>query len=135
MYTGVGANPIYIKYVSSSNGSTMDIHCKKDSYWTSQGLYGVLAETLHYDSNDKYFNPSSTVKNWVWTRIYINDDNFKDNSFSDEQAKGTIIHEMGHAFGLKHNNTNKYSIMCQTSYGRISQRVQKTDNDAINRLY
>lgn len=136
MYTGHGANPIYMKYVSSNNGSTMDIYTKKNSYWAKKGLgNNILAETLHYDSNSKYFNPKATVKNWVWTEIYINDDNFRKSSFSDEQAKGTIIHEMGHAFGLDHNNPNPYSIMCQTGAGRKVQRVQKTDSDAINRLY
>ena len=136
MYTGHGANPIYMKYVSSNNGSTMDIYTKKNSYWVSKGLgNSILAETLHYDSNWKYFNPKATVKNWVWTQIYINDDNFRKSSFSDEQAKGTIIHEMGHAFGLDHNNPNPKSIMCQTGAGREVQRVQKTDSDAINRLY
>ena len=42
---------------------------------------------------------------------------------------------MGHAFGLMHNNSNQNSIMCQTGYGRIVQRVQSVDNDAINRKY
>lgn len=42
---------------------------------------------------------------------------------------------MGHAFGLDHNNPNPKSIMCQTGAGREVQRVQKTDSDAINRLY
>ena len=78
MYTGVGANPIYARYVSSNNGSNIDFH---------------------------------------------------------RQAIGTTIHKLGHAFGLAHYNNNIYSIMCQTGAGRIVQRVQKTDNDAINVIY
>lgn len=39
------------------------------------------------------------------------------------------------AFGLAHNNQNPNSIMCQTKYNRQVQRVQKVDNDALNKLY
>jgi predicted Zn-dependent protease len=135
MYTGVGANPIYMRFVSGNNGSTMDIYAKKNSYWIGQGLgSGILAETLFYDSNNRYFNPATNAKNWVWTEIYINDDNFRKSSFSNDQALGTIIHEMGHAWGLAHTS-DRYSIMCQTGSGRAVQRVQKQDNDAVNWLY
>lgn len=133
MYTGVGDNPIYINFVSSNYGSSMDFYSKRDKYWTSQGAYGVLAETLFYNSSSKRMDP--TKGNWLYTEIYINDDNFKKDSFSNNQALGTVIHEMGHAFGLAHYNSNPYSIMCQTSSGRKVQRVQKTDNDTINAIY
>lgn len=134
MYTGVGANPIYIKFVSSKSGSLMDFYAKKSSYWTAQGTgNGILAETLFYDINNNYFSPITHKKNWVWTEIYINDDNFKKSSFSNDNALGTVIHEMGHAWGLAHT-TDRYSIMCQSTT-RVVQRVQKQDNDAVNRLY
>lgn len=73
--------------------------------------------------------------NWLYTEIYIKDDNYKKSSFSNDQALGTLIHEMGHAFGLAHYNSNPNSIMCQASKGRNVQRVQKTDNDTINAIY
>ena len=60
---------------------------------------------------------------------------YKKSSFSNDQALGTLIHEMGHAFGLAHYNSNPNSIMCQTNKGRKVQRVQKTDNDTINAIY
>ena len=73
--------------------------------------------------------------NWLYTEIYINDDKYKKSSFSNDQALGTLIQEMGHAFGLAHYNSNPNSIMCQASTGRNVQRVQKTDNDTINAIY
>lgn len=48
---------------------------------------------------------------------------------------GTIRHEMGHAFGLKHNDTNPQSIMCSLIYGRTVNTVQLTDNNAAVSLY
>lgn len=42
---------------------------------------------------------------------------------------------MGHAFGLAHNNSNPYSVMCQLGEGRKVQRVQRVDNEPIKRKY
>lgn len=111
------------------------MYAKRNIYWASKGDGpNVLAETLFYDSNNRYFSPASIAKNWVWTEIYIHDDDFKKSSFSNDQALGTIIHEMGHAWGLTHPS-DRYSIVCQTGSGRAVQRVQRQDNDAVNRLY
>ena len=44
-------------------------------------------------------------------------------------------HELGHVLGLAHSNSNPYSIMCQTKYGRIVQKPQKIDNDEIVSMY
>ncbi len=134
MYPGSGmSNPIYIKFVSSSYGSNMDFFAKKKTYWDATVRNSILAETQHFDGSDNRIY--GAVKDWYYARIYINDDNFRKSSFTDEQAQGTIIHEMGHAFGLNENYTNQYSIMCQLGNGRKVQRVQVVDNNAINRKY
>ena len=134
MYPGSGmSNPIYIKFVSSNYGSNMDFYSKKKTYWNSSIRDSILAETQHFDSSENLVKNGE--RNWYYAKILINDDKFRENSFTNEQAQGTIIHEMGHAFGLMHNNSNQNSIMCQTGYGRIVQRVQSVDNDAINRKY
>ncbi len=73
--------------------------------------------------------------NWYYAKILINNDVFKKDSFTDNQAQGTIIHEMGHAFGLDHNNDNKYSIMCQSNQGRQIEKVMECDNSSINVKY
>lgn len=134
MYPGSGmSNPIYIKFVSSNYGSSMDFYSKPKTFWSSSIRNSVLAETRHFDSSEKQVTVGS--KDWYYAKIYINDDNFKNDAFTNEQAQGTIIHEMGHAFGLDENNSNKYSIMCQLGAGRAVQRVQSVDNNAINRKY
>ncbi len=107
----------------------MDFYSESDSYWSQRG---ILAETQLY-ANGSTVDPN--MNNWSYAEIHINDYEFKKSSFSNEQAQGTIIHEMGHAFGLAHNNLNPYSIMCQTNSRRVSQRVQKVDNDALIRKY
>lgn len=43
-------------------------------------------------------------------------------------------HEMGHALGLAHWNSNPYSIMAQSST-RIVQVVQSIDNQHLNEKY
>lgn len=138
MYPGSGmSNPIYIKFVSSTYGSKMDFYCAKDSHWsksTSKST-GILAETEFYDSNENQLNPSKSSTNWYYAKIYINDDEFRKSTFSNENVQGTIIHEMGHAFGLAHNNENPRSIMCQTKYYRLVQRVQAVDNNSIISKY
>lgn len=134
MYPGSEmSNAIYIKFVSSNYGSNMDFYSKTKTYWSASIRDRVLAETLHFDSSENQVQNHD--KNWYYAKILINDDNFKKSSFSNENAQGTIIHEMGHAFGLAHNNTNPNSIMCQTSSGRKVQRVQYVDNNAINKKY
>lgn len=112
MYPGSGmSNPIYIKFVSSSYGSNMDFFAKKKIYWDATVRNGILAETQHFDGSDNRIY--GAVKDWYYARIYINDDNFCQISFTNEQAQGTIIHEMGHAFGFNENYSNQNSIMCQ----------------------
>lgn len=130
MYTGVGANPIYVTYVSSNNGSNLDFHRKNNSFW---GDSTTLAETRFFLRNNQRINPMTS--NWFYAEIYINHDTYSNPNFSNDQALGTTIHEIGHALGLDHYNSNPYSIMCQTRYGRVVQRVQRTDNDTVNYLY
>jgi len=56
-------------------------------------------------------------------------------NLSATRMKGTIAHEIEHTLGLKYNNTNVNSIMCQTQYNRAVETVQKTDNKAVVNLY
>lgn len=134
MYPGSGmSNPIYIKYVSSNYGSNMDFYAKPKTFWSTSIRDYVMAETQHYDDSDVRIQGGS--RDWYSAMILINDDNFKEDWFSNEEAQGTIIHEMGHALGLNENNTNPNSIMCQLGSGRTVQRVQQVDNNAVNRKY
>jgi len=130
MYPG-WSNPIYITFVSSNYGSNMDFHRNNDAYFG--GGMNIYAWTQFYSSNGTQISP--TASNWYYTEIHINHDMYSSPNFTNTQAKGTTIHEMAHAFGLAHYNSNPNSIMCQTAYGRIAQTVQKVDNDAVNAIY
>lgn len=132
MYPGSGmSNPIYMNFVSSNYGSNMDFYLRYNDFW---GEPGVLAETKFYVNGPTQVNQWTT--NWNFTNIYINHDSYSLPQITNDQALGTTIHEMGHAFGLDHYNTNSYSIMAQLGPGnRIVQRVQPTDNDSVNIIY
>lgn len=132
MYTGYGDNDFYGIYVSSNVGSKMDIYGRTSSYWGSDGPY-VLASTSFYDNNNAQISPY--YNDWFSAQIDLNDTVLRRDDISNYQATGTFIHEMGHAFGLAHNNSNVNSIMCPTGSGRAVQTVQQVDNDALNNLY
>ncbi|MBQ6367669.1 MAG: matrixin family metalloprotease [Erysipelotrichaceae bacterium] len=147
MYTG-WANPIYITFVSSNYGSNMDFHSNNNAWFSSYGFgNGTLAVTWHFLIDDTNINPNysqAPTSSWYYAEIHINDDQFTQSTFSDAAAGGTIRHEMGHAFGLAHNNCNPNSIMhqyytynpCDNTYEyRVVQTIQQTDNTAINNLY
>ena len=129
MYTG-WANPVYINYVSSNYGSNLDFHQNYNAYF---GDPNIIAWTQFYNSSGSQINPASS--NWFYAEVHINDDFYRRPSFTNSQAQGTTTHEVGHALGLAHYQTNPYSIMCQTGAGRVVQTVQKVDNDAVNILY
>lgn len=111
----------------------MDFHAKYESFWGADGS-STIGETYHHrDDTAGRVYPWNV--NYDFAIIYINDNYFRRNDFSNAQATATLAHEMGHAFGLAHNNTNPNSIMCQLGYGRTATRIQKVDNDALNSLY
>lgn len=129
MYPG-WSNPIYMNFVSNNYGSNMDFYLRNDAFWG--GSMNVLAETRFFVNGGAQVYPWSS--NWNYSEIYINHDVYSLPNVTNDMALGTTIHEMGHAFGLNHT-TNVNSIMCQTGSGRVVQRVQQTDNDAINIIY
>lgn len=132
MYPGSGmGNPIYINFVGSNYGSMMDFHLNYDAYFG--GNRDTYAWTRMFNGSGALTWPWNA--NWSYAEIHINDDMYRLPSFSNNQALGTTIHEMGHAFGLAHDYVNRYSIMCTLDYGRVVQRVQPPDNDAINIKY
>ena len=137
MYTG-WANPVYINYVSSNYGSNLDFHQNDNAYFMSPPGTVTLAWTRFFNGSGIEIYPWNA--NWYYAEVHINNDAYRDPGFSNSQAQGTTTHEVGHALGLAHYNTNPYSIMCQTYPGpgvpgRAVQTVQKVDNDAINSLY
>lgn len=129
VHTGFGYNPIYMTKVYSSKGTAIDFYTARTSRWNDDN---VLAETVHCNGYDNRVNPDS--QNWLYSKIYLSLDSLAPNPYY-AKIQGTIAHEIGHAFGLKHYNNNPYSIMCQVAYGRKVETVQKEDSDAINQKY
>ena len=74
-------------------------------------------------------------QDWYSGQIDLNHTKLSSSSVSDDVARGVMKHEIGHAFGLDHNNSNQYSIMCQMEFGRQVQSMQAVDNTALNGLY
>jgi hypothetical protein len=132
-YTDYGGNQFDRVYVSSNVASQMDFHAAYDSHWTSTGNDNVLGETEFYNAQGTYVYPYNY--DWYYAKIIINDDLFRQSSFSNAEAVRTFIHEMGHAFGLAHNFDNTYSIMYPYNEGCQVFKVQQVDNDALNRIY
>lgn len=126
------SSPVNMVAGSSNLGTMLDIYTKNSSYFPNTGLtyYGV---TEHYDANARQVSP--IAQDWTFARIHINDNtNHNRNATS---VQGSIIHEMGHAFGLAHptdDYDNQDSIMGQSGF-RTVETVQRCDTDALIRLY
>lgn len=124
-------SPVNMVAASSKAGTMLDIYTEHSSFFG--GDSNVLASTMHYNSNGVAIPLN---QDYIFARIYINDDSNHNRNATEVQ--GTIIHEMGHAFGLDHpdtsNSDNKKSIMGQTWF-RTVQSVQRVDTDALNRIY
>lgn len=134
MYTGYGDNEFSATYVSSNVGSYMDFHSQYQVYFEETGDPEALAVTeLYNNQGAKYDNCNEG--NWYYVKIIINEDKFRRDSFSNAEAVRTLIHEMGHAFGLKHDITNPYSIMYPNNQGIKVFKVQLVDHNAMNWLY
>jgi Matrixin len=118
--------PISYRKTTTMSQSVMDIYA--GSYYPS--YMGVLGETEFWKYDTK-LDPYQ--ENWGWNKIKLNNPNF--NNLNSTDRKGTIAHEMGHAFGLAHNNSNPYAIMCQLGYGRKVSNSQADDLHGINYLY
>lgn len=125
------SNPIVMTPVSSSYATHMDFYGKNSSFWQYAGpkVY-VLGSTQHFNSSGAEID-SDTGGNWFYADIYINLDALNYNM----SIQATVAHEMGHAFGLAHWNSNPYSIMAQDSCQRVVSTVQAADNQHLNQKY
>lgn len=111
---------------TNQSNSAIDFH----TYWNeADGANGYTDWRIFGSST--VIDPDST--NWDWAAIYLNV--YSLSGRSQEYIQGVVAHEMGHAFGLAHNNTNPNSIMCQAISGRAVYTVQQFDNDAFNRKH
>lgn len=133
MYTGVGANQFYcLGYVSGyKTGSKLDFFSRDYDYF-GKDMYRNLAETSWWNTDIQYVNSYTT--DWYSARIDINDSLLRRDTYTNEDAIGVFVHEIGHGFGLDHRN-DKNSIMYPAIKECNVRRVQKIDNDTLNSLY
>ena len=127
--TGYGWNPIYMTAVSSNYATHMDF------YGRNTGSDSYLNDTtLGYTS---FWNTDGTLRsakgegptyNYFYTEIVFN------TGLSESYDYRTAKHEMGHAFGLMHNESS-YSILCPNLFEMKVSTVQQCDHDSINYLY
>ena len=128
--TGFGYNPIYMTLVSSNRGTHMDFYGRHDD-WFGEGNEGIVGLTQHCDANEYWINPEET--DWFFAAISLDIDDLPFNTIADQ--KGIAAHEMGHAFGLKHYDNNRYSIMYPYINLSLTSVVAQCDHDAINLIY
>lgn len=78
--------------------------------------------------------PWSSNCNWYSAEININDLLLRRDEYSNDDAIGVFIHEMGHGFGMDHVN-NRNSIMFPAILDCNVRRVQRVDNNVLNSMY
>lgn len=125
MYTGWG-NLIYMYEVNTSYATHMDIY--KDDYSPYLTNTGYGAVTMFFDSNGNRLSAPPKV-DYFYTEII-----FSGKDINTQDSNGDIAHEMGHAFGLNHNNTRRDRLMYGSSY-RTRTVPLKEENDIIQYLY
>ncbi len=114
------------------------------SYWgldsrdcpqNSNGRYPPLA--IH---SGQFMPMRSPAPYKGFHRIWINDLNYsfssitRERTFEDSSFNRTVLHEMGHALGLGHNNTDDQSVM-YIGYQRAKEDLGDSDVRAIRCAY
>ena len=129
VYTGYGYNPIYMYQTTNFSASNMDIYA--DYFGIGVGYAGI---TYYVDvTQNGHIHVDASYSMWDYGEIYLNESFTSQLNSTDKQ--GVLAHEMGHVFGLDHNNDNVYSIMCQDIYGRVTETVGLADHYGINAMY
>ena len=83
----------------------------------------------------RYTGHSCTQSACKFRFVYIDiaDETVNGRDLSDKvEVYTTMLHEIGHAIGLKHNETNKYSIMSVAPNRSVLK--QEIDRDDLNQL-
>lgn len=117
-------NDLLLRSTSSQSSSNMD-------FYTYSINNNVLGYTEFYTNSVQ--DVGAPNKNWYWNKIYLNTETLDD--YNNAKKQGVSAHEIGHALGLAHDNTNPDVLMCQSSYGRTVETVQNDDRDGVNNIY
>ncbi|CUU51201.1 matrixin family metalloprotease [Clostridium beijerinckii] len=124
--------PVYLKNVTSSSKSVVDIYYTNSAFSSSDNRNGIVAQTTYIpDSKNYWTNAKIEVNPTVYDNLTLSDTH--GTPVSDAQ-QGTLAHEMGHAMGLAHN-FDADVLMNQLGGGRKVYTPQADDQDGINSLY
>lgn len=97
-----------------------------------------LGQTPRETSGDTYKDESIKLLEKANVELYNDTIQQYDNGNYDLELNKTFLHELGHALGLDHTNTDKYNIMNSTTYTAGTPTIDSThvaiDQDYINGL-
>lgn len=117
-------------YFPNNKGKMLDIYCYTASHYG--GNMNMLGETNWYDINDRLI-PWPDSGTYRYVIIGGNTDAL--NTKTINQRTAVFAHEMGHAFGLDHNDNTRNSIMHSPLESSTALTVQKVDTNTVNALY
>lgn len=123
--------PISYTQTTVQSNSRMDFHY--GTYHPESS--GITGDTSFYNGSTAvggYLGGGDPSVDWVWSKIRLNNPNFK--SLSAFNEEGTAAHEMGHGMGMKHTSATN-QVMCQLGAGRTVNNAQADDLAGINYLY
>jgi len=117
-------------WIDSSNPLKFTVYSSGDGHiyvgGGNNGNNDTLATTYNYREYIFWGDYKDSV-------IELNYDLY--DSLSSFNKKGTMSHEIGHALGLAHDNSNPNVVMCQLKFNRVVNAAQSDDLDGISYLY
>ncbi len=116
-------------YAPNDKGTMLDIYCfDKSEFGGNLNIHGMT----YWYNTDGTMNPWPNSGTYRYAIIRGNTDAL--NRISYDRRTAVFAHEMGHAFGLDHNDTTQNSIMYADTNTRALY-VQRVDTNTINALY